>query len=341
MSHARKRGVVVEMNLFCTFYNHALWDVCPLNAANNISGVGRCPRQEACTLKHPDLVEVQLAFTRKMVAELREFDNLYYEVCNEPYFHGVSMDWQHRIVDTIVDAEKDFPAKHLISMNIANGRKKIENPHPEVSIFNFHYCVPPDTVDMNYRLNRVIGENETGFRGHDDLLYRTEGWDFILAGGALYNNLDYSFTPKHPDGSFLDYKSPGGGSPRLRKQLGILKSFMEGFDFPKMRPDDSVIRGVSDELSARALVERGEAYAVYLHVPLPGKPKDLDTHRRDNIEATLTLDLPAGKYRAEWVNTKSGSVDLAETFEHGGGDKKLASPRFSDDMALRVSRIEQ
>jgi len=76
--------------------------------------------------------------------------------------------------------------------------------------------VPPDTVALNYHWNVAIGENETGFRGKDDLLYRTEGWDFILAGGALYSNLDYSFTPAHPEGDFLDYKSPGGGSPALR-----------------------------------------------------------------------------------------------------------------------------
>ena len=31
----------------------------------------------------------------------------------------------------------DFPARHLISLNIANGRKKVERPHPAVSIFNF------------------------------------------------------------------------------------------------------------------------------------------------------------------------------------------------------------
>jgi hypothetical protein len=47
----------------------------------------------------------------------------------------------------------------------------------------------------------VIGENETGFRGRDDDLYRTERWAFLLAGGGLYNNLDYSFTPAHPDGT--------------------------------------------------------------------------------------------------------------------------------------------
>jgi len=338
MTHARKRGVVVEMNLFCTFYKDELWNVCPLKAANNLQGVGKCPRQEACTLEHPDLVEVQVAFVRKICGELRDFDNLYYEVCNEPYFHGVSMAWQHRIVDAIVEAERDFPHKHLISMNVANGRAKVENPHPGVSIFNFHYCVPPDVVAMNYGLGKVIGENETGFRGRDDLLYRTEGWDFLLAGGALYNNLDYSFTPKHPAGTFRQYQSPGGGSPELRDQLGILKRFLEGFDFVRMQPDDSVIRAVSPDLSARALVERGRAYAVYLHVPLGRKPKpeDLRKLRRDNLAATLTLDLPPGRYTAEWVNTKTGRVDKTEPFEHRGGPGELVSPKFTDDVALRV-----
>jgi len=336
MSHARKRGVVVEMNLFCTMYRDELWNVCPMNAANNVNGVGSCAREEVCTLKHRDLLEVQFAFVRKMVGELREFDNLYYEICNEPYFHGVTMEWQKKIADVIVEAEKGFAHKHLISMNIANGRAKVEDPHPAVSIFNFHYCVPPDTVAMNYGLNKVIGENETGFRGKDDLLYRTEGWDFIIAGGALYNNLDYSFTPKHPDGTFAEYKSPGGGSPELRKQLGILSLFMRGLDFVRMAPDDSVIREVSSDLSARALVRRGKAYAVYVHVPLPRKPKDISKHRRKNVEAVLVLDLAAGKYTAEWVNTKTGSVDHSETFQHAGGDKKLSSPPFSDDVALRV-----
>jgi len=336
MTHAQERGVVVELTLFCTFYKDDLWNVCPLNAANNVQGVGECPRQEACTLKHPDLVEVQRALVRKIVGELRDFDNLYYEVCNEPYFQGVSTAWQHKIVDTIVEAERSFPAKHLISMNIANGRAKIKEPHAAVSIFNFHYCVPPDVVAMNFGLGKVIGENETGFRGRDDLLYRTEGWDFLLAGGALYNNLDYSFTPKHPAGTFRQYKSPGGGSPELRDQLRILKGFLEGLDFARMRPDDSVIQGVSPDLSARALVDRGRAYAVYLHVPLPRKPKDLGKHRRRNIEATLTLDLPPGQYTAEWVNPKTGHVDKAEPLDHRGGPRKLASPDFSDDVALRV-----
>jgi hypothetical protein len=338
MAQARKRGIVVEMTLFCPMYRDELWQACPMNAANNVNGIGKCQREEVYTLKHRGLTDVQIALTRKMVAELQGFDNLYYEVCNEPYFGGVTLPWQHKIVDTIVEAEKGFSNRHLISMNIANGRQKVENAHPAVSIFNFHYCVPPDTVEMNYGLNRVIGENETGFRGRHDLLYRSEGWDFLIAGGGLYNNLDYSFTPKHPDGSFLDYKSPGGGSPTLRRQLKILKEFLYGFDFLAMKPDNSVIRSVSPKMSARALVQRGKAYAVYLHPPIPRKPKDLQSIVEEKTQANLALDLPAGNYVAEWVNPRTGRVDREESFTHVRGSSTIRSPVFTEDIALRLVR---
>src|SRR6185295_6340316 len=203
-----------------------------------VNNVGTCGKDETYTLKHQDLVAVQEATTRKIVRELADFDNLYYEICNEPYFAGVAMDWQHRIADVIVDEEKNNSFKHLISQTIANGRAKVETPHPAVSIFNFHYCVPPDVVPMNWALDKVIGENETGFRGKEDVLYRTEGWDFLVAGGAIYNNLDYSFSAKHPDGTLLEYTSPGGGNPTFRKQLAILRRFLNGFDFVAMTPMD-------------------------------------------------------------------------------------------------------
>lgn len=338
MTRARDAGIVVELTLFCPMYNDSMWRISPMNAINNINGIGTVPRTELYTLEHADLLNAQLAVTRKIVHELREFDNLYYEVCNEPYFGGVTLDWQHAIVDTIVQVEKRFPARHLISLNVANGRKKVERPHSDVSIFNFHYCVPPDTVAMNYALNKAIGENETGFRGHADVLYRTEAWDFLLAGGALYNNLDYSFTAPHPDGTFRGYESPGGGSRALRQQLGLLKRFLYGFDFTRMKPDPSVVRGVTPKLTTNALVERGKAYAIYMHVPLPKKPKNLDELLRDDIEATLTVHLPTGTFTSEWVDTKTGAVNKQERFTHTTGDKPLTSPRFANDIALRIVR---
>jgi hypothetical protein len=325
LTQASKRGIVVELNLFCPNHEDILWDASPMKAANNVNGIGNCPRTEVYTLQHPDLVAVHEAVTRKIVQELRGFDNLYYEVCNEPYFGGVTMEWQNRVVDIIVDEERSFPRNHMISLNIANGRAKVSNPRPDISIFNFHYCYPPDVVGLNYSLNKVIGENETGFRGKDDELYRTEGWDFIIAGGALYNNLDYSFTAKHPDGSFLEYTSPGGGSPSLRRQLAILKDFIHGFDFIRMAPDSAIIAGgIPEKATVRALAEPGKQYALYI---------------RGGRQANLKLDLPSGDYTAEWVNTKTGKTAGSEKLRHPGGAAEIRSPEYSGDIALRIKAI--
>ena len=45
MSEASKHGVIVEMNLFCPYYEDAMWDLSPLNAKNNTNG-RFIPKQE-------------------------------------------------------------------------------------------------------------------------------------------------------------------------------------------------------------------------------------------------------------------------------------------------------
>ena len=335
-AEASKRGVVVEYVLFCPFYEDNLFAVNPMNAKNNVNGVGAVPRTEVYTLKHKDLVEVQLAFVRKAVEELKDFDNLFYEICNEPYFGGVTLDWQARVAQEIVETEKKLlpeGRRHLIAQNIANGGRKIEKPDPNISIFNFHYATPPDTVEQNYALNKVLGDDETGFKGNADATYRTEGWDFIIAGGALYDHLDYSFSVKHPRGTLAGYKSPGGGSKALRQQLGTLKRFMESFEFVRMKPMNQVVQGGSvrapltpgkpagSRVTARVLGEEGKQYAVYV---------------RGGSSCELVLVLPKGSYKAEWLNTLSGQVEKAENLEHDGGQVTLTSPEYKDDVALRI-----
>ncbi len=243
VAQAGKRGIVVELSLFCTIYDDKLWAVNPMNAANNVQGVGKVGRLEVYTLKDKALTAAQEALVRKLAAELKDFDNVYYEVCNEPYFGGVTRAWNDRIIAVLREAEKSFPARHLIAQNISNGSTKIDRPNPHVSLFNFHYSTPPDSVALNAKLGKALGDDETGFRGTGDLAYRTEAWDFLLAGGAVYSNLDYSFSCKHPDGTAKVTTSPGGGGPALRKQLQILKEFMDGLDFVSMRPDNGVIKG--------------------------------------------------------------------------------------------------
>jgi hypothetical protein len=324
-AEAKRRGVVVELVLFCPFYDDGLWKANPMHARNNVNKLGTMPANEVYTLKHPEMVARHEAFVRKVVAELRPFDNLYYEICNEPYFGGVALDWQRRIARTIADAESGLEpgSRHMIAQNIANGSAKVVDPFPEVSLFNFHYASPPKVLAENAKLGKAIGDDETGFKGTGDRHYRVEGWSFLIAGGSAYSNLDYSFTTDHEDGTApVEPPTPGGGGPALRRQLAILKRFLAGFDFIAMEPDAKVVAsGVPKGASAYALAAPGRAYAIYL---------------AGGTRAELGLELPAGRYRAEWVDTRTGKVALTEDLDHKGGRAAVASPEYSEDIALRV-----
>ena len=328
VAQASRRGVVVEMNLFCPFYEESQWRLSPQNAANNINNIGNVPRTNVYTLdKHGGLLAVHEAMTRKIVTELKDFDNVYYEICNEPYFGGVTLEWQHHIAGVIAETERRLGVKHLISRNVANQKALITQTHLAVEIYNFHYASPPDTVDMNYGLNMVIGDNETGFKGTNDFHYRMEGWEFILAGGGLYNNLDYSFVAGREDGTFVYPKNqPGGGNPGFRRQMNILARFINGFQFVKMKPDKATVRGpLPAKVRVRVLSELGKQYAIYI---VGGEKFD------------LRLDLPEGRYEASWLHPRTGDSQPAFNGKHAGGVLTLAIPDHTEDIALSLRAIQ-
>jgi hypothetical protein len=325
MTEAEKKGIIVELTLFCPFYGEEQWSLSPMNPVNHVNGWGPEDRTHVYTLdKSKRLLAVQENLVRKLVHELRDYDNLIYEICNEPYFGGVTLSWQHHIGALIAEEEKAFPAQHLISQNIANGSKIIEDPHPSVSVFNFHYAFPPLAVSQNYHLDKVIGDNETGFDGNADSTYRREGWFFITAGGALFNNLDYSFTADHEDGTF-QYPStqPGGGSASLRRQLNYLKKFINGFDFIKMKPDSAVVRNLDQNRNVQVLAEKGKQYAIYIW----GKgPFDLE------------LSIPEGSYNVTFTDPVTGESTKGKPVR-ADGRITVTTPAYAEDVAIKIQRI--
>jgi hypothetical protein len=333
ISYASRLGIVVEVNLFCPFYGESEWKLSPFNKNNNINNIGDVARTNVYTLdKNGGLLAYQERFVGKIVDELRDYDNIYYEICNEPYFGGVTLEWQYRIADVIEDAQKNHKYKKLISQNVANGKAKITNPHPAISIFNFHYANPPDTVEMNYHLNKVIGENETGFRGTNDFPYRTEAWEFIIAGGGLFNNLDYSFAVGYEDGTFIyPAKQPGGGNPNLRKQYKVLVEFINSFDFIKMKPDNSVIRKpLPQGIIARALVQPEKAYAIYLRKSKPNQKVEIDS---------LKLNLRPGTYTVDWISPLTGENIQKTKVAHKSDVLELTVPAYDEDIALKIKKL--
>jgi hypothetical protein len=337
---AAARGVIVEVNLFCPYYRDEMWKASPFNADNNVNGIGSVARTDVLALKEAGLTEAQDRLVRKLAAELREFGNLFFEICNEPYFGGVTAEWQRHIARTLHDAETDG-RRHLISMNIANGSIRVEAPDPLVSIFNFHYSRPPRSVELNYDLARPIGMNETGFDGNSDAVYRIQGWDFLMAGGALYNNLDYSFTVGHEDGSFqYTPATPGGGSARLRTQLGFLRDWFESLDLVRMKPDARLLSRVSiKNASARALSDGQGRYAVYVHQGrVESQPKAHFVVDSAPQSQSLELVLPPGKYQVSWLDPKSRTTLKRFTLAVANETASVQSPVYIEDLLLDIRR---
>lgn len=317
---AAERDIVVEVTLFGAMYDDTLWDISPMNAANHINGVGAGGRA-SCYSTNSDLLPYQKALAAKCAIELRDFDNVILEICNEPYQQTIPLAWEHAIVDEIVATQSGFPQQHLIALNVFNYQGNITSPHPEVSLFNFHYANPA-AVTQNYNLNRALGDDETGNAGREDFTYRREAWEFMMSGGSLFNHLDFSFTTTREDG-ISAASAPGGGGPAIRRQLGILRWFLEEMPLVRMVPQTGLVTsGIPSGGSAIALGSPGEAYGIYL---------------RGGSQADLVLNLPAGTYRGDWIAPRSGrSVTSIETFTHSGGAMNVSSPAYIEDIVFRL-----
>jgi hypothetical protein len=158
-----------------------------------------------------------------------------------------------------------------------------------------------------------------------------EGWDFIVAGGGLFNNLDYSFVAGYEDGTFVYPPSqPGGGSPALRRQYGFLKRTIQGMNFTRMRPQPEIVSGELPEgVTVRALGEPGRAYLLYLRTGLGDRKKPLKTVFKSG-ELTLQFRPPDGSYRGVWLSPETGH-ELLEVKTRPGS---LGVPAFADDITL-------
>ena len=350
LSEAAKRGIVVEVTLFSSHYGDEQWRVSPLNGSNNVNGIALADWKKLHTLENGPVLAYQEKYTSKLVREASAFDNVIFEIQNEPWsdrpvladvinrylrapardsFRNsvdvpdeLSMAWQGRVAEWIQQEEASLPKRHLIAQNYSNFRRPVGKLLAGVDVVNFHYAYPEAAL-LNAGLGKAICYDETGFLGRDDEPYRREAWNFMLSGGSAFDGLDYSFTTSHEDGSYVEPNGPGGGSPELRRQLRILREFLQSFALTGLRPDAGVVKHAAGT-TARVLANSGREYAIYLDGSGP---------------ADVILKLPSGSYSAEWLNVETGKTEQPEMFRHAGGEKPLSSPPFRNGVALRLKRV--
>lgn len=349
LADAEKRGIVVEITLFSSQYGDPQWAFSPFNARNNSNHTDPIGWKKINTLDNGNLLAYQERYTRKLVHEANPFPNVIFEIQNEPWSDhpermsvinrylrppgrdkfpnsvdiadAASLAWEKRVAEWIESEEVKLPNKHLIAQNYANFLFPVKEIIPGVNVINFHYAYP-QAVALNYGLEKAIAYDESGFLGRSDDAYRRQAWNFMLSGGSTFDGLDYSFTSGHEDGSYLAPNGPGGGSPAFRRQLAILHRFLDKLPLAKMVPDTHTVLHAAG-VEVRMLSSRGGIYAAYLDGGGPSR---------------LTLDLPSGTYRGEWLNTKTGTPTAIVEFKCEKGEKVLDTPAFTNGLALRLQR---
>ncbi len=341
LSKAGERGIFIELTLFGNQYKDSLWMNSPLYPANNIQNEGPSGRNSFLlfqTLKDSQLVKRQEALIKKVVIELNSFDNLYYEICNEPnneVTDTLAVDsWHNHMIQLIKQTEANLPKKHLIATN----ESVVSNP--DVAVANYHYVKVKNMPEFEwlYSLNKVLSMDETvGSLKHSDINdVRVEAWDFIFRGGGAYNNLSWEYTPGNEKGT--------DSAKIIRSQLQKLQQFMAAFDYTRMAPENNILIRKQAEAFARILSEKGKQYAIYVHhSKQTGKDWIVGYDATSKkFRDTIPIDIPAGKYTIKYVNPSTGNlIGIAKSFSHKGGKKFLYTPLFTTDIAMQIIKTKK
>jgi hypothetical protein len=355
VSTAAARGIVVEVCFFNSQYSDT-WPISPLYSENNIQSEGGDDWRDAQSLKDARLVAREEAYVRRIAQEVNGFDNVILEVCDEPASIGTGValagPWVAHMADVLLATEKSLAKKHLIAQEVegpAGGAMDFSND-PRISVIVGQYIYGGEGnerggemgglrgLDTRWGANKPIELNETGYyplhyRGDKIADSRVEAWEFMVGGGAGFNQLNGLFTVENPAG-----RSPD--NERLFQALAGLRAFLTGFDFVRMKPDRSFVKeGPAKGVYWRALAEPGRQYALYLHHSGERRTGSYEVAPGDYRE-NLAVELPAGKYRVEWVEPATGTVLASSTVETAGEVRKMASPRFAVDLALRIQRAD-
>jgi hypothetical protein len=348
LAEARRRKIIVEITLFSSQYGDVQWAYSVFNPSNNINSTTAIEYKNVNTLHNGNILALQERYTRKLVHEAAAFPNVIFEIQNEPWsdqpaFDRVvnpylfppnrnqfpnaievaskaSIDWQTKVASWIAAEESAMSQKHLVAQNYCDFGLPVHDLIPGVSIVNFHYAYP-ETASSNQGIGKAIAYDETGFLGQDDESYRRQAWNFMLSGGGLFGALDYSFTAGHEDGTDTAPNGPGGGSSAFRKQLAILSAFLKELPLREMKVDANLVTHAGSTYPH--VMSNGSIYALYLDGDGP---------------VELMLDLPAGSYTGEWIDTKTGKRQPVTLTGKSAGETSLRSPDFKSGIALRLER---
>lgn len=369
---ASKRGIVVELTVFSNTYAEPVWALNPLRKENNKQGIGTLEWEDYLSLKDTALVERQRAFARKIIQETSGYDNVYYEICNEPGGgvpgHATPADvdaWQAEMARVMRDELQRLGRPHLLSgqQAFSYGAKNefpldasfigkifdIVNVHPLPETHLAGHVYDMGTfMSKELRLDQVaqfckaadafpkpavLDEDNTASMYRDPI-----GWTIHRkrAWTGLFNGCHYDY---------IDFSITVGnetGTPASQKGIRTwmehLSEFTNSIDLLHAKLDTKWLSGAPANLVVSGLSVSGKDFVAYLADgrELSESPQEAE-QRLEPITGSISLALPSGDYDVSLYSPITGESSPAMQV-HGGGKAELALPPFHQDIVLRAVR---
>ena len=182
VEQAGRRGIVVEVAFFNGMYADS-WPLMAFHHRNNVQGVGRYEAEE-CGLfttadpRNADVLRYQRAYVAKIAAELNGFDNVIYDLCDEPSLVGrpdgsivlqpdaAVVPWLHALRDAFLEAERPLPKRHLLGQTVQNLSPDL-SAEPWCDWLPTEYVRPAGrALERNYAARKPIVDVESDYFGH-------------------------------------------------------------------------------------------------------------------------------------------------------------------------------
>lgn len=362
---ASKNGIVVELTLFSNAYADSVWALNPFRAENNKQHLEKIDWNEYTSLKNPELVRRQKAYARKIIEETSGYDNVYYEVCNEPgggitgHVTPADVDeWQKEMAGVMRDEMRRLGRPHLLSgqqaftygaknifpMDASFGEKTFDivNDHPLPNTpLDGHVYDMGNFMSKELRLGQVAEFCKATYpfpkptvldEDNAASMYRdTIGWTIHRkrAWTALLNGCHYDYI----DFSITVGSESGTSASRreIRGWMQHLSEFMASVDFVHSKLDLGWIAERPETLTVSGMSISGRDYIAYL----ADSREVTDPAAGELIKGSITLSLPLGSYDVWLYSPVTGENSPAITLK-GGSRSVMRLPQFRHDIVIRA-----
>jgi len=367
ISAASKLGIVIELTVFSNTYADNIWALNPLCADNNKQKIGKVSWQEYISLRNPELFARQEAYARKIIDETSQYDNVYYEICNEPggglpgHVTAAEVDaWQQKMA-AILRQELARRNRHHLFLGqgaftyAPHFMQSFDGSFSEsmLDAVNIHPLPNLTYNSRTYQLGNFMSKELQleEFRNFFLALASTQkpcisdedncasmyldnvGWtiDRKRAWMAVICGAHYNYI----DFSIIVGSEAGTRDSRkkIRTWMKHLSEFIHTVDFIHAHPAPDWIESKPAPLVAGTLALPGSDYIAYL-----ADGRELtDPSAGEPVSGPVSVTLPSGRFRASLYSPVSGMYSPI-FFVEGGQRVTIDIPPFQNDIVLRVQR---